>query len=90
MRRRGVVDICADLLEIIHEGGGKTHLIFKSRMNFERFKVYIDGLSKGRLVKAQADPRSPWAVTERGYEYLEKYRELKELLPAHLIGWKRR
>lgn len=83
MRRRGLVDICANILEAIHDGGDRTHIIFKARMNFERFKVYIDGLARGGLVKAQADPQSPWAVTKRGYEYLEKYRELMELLPAH-------
>lgn len=83
MRRRGLIDICANILEAIHDGGDRTHIIFRARMNSEQFKRYIDGLVEGGLVKARADPRSPWAVTERGYEYVEKYRELMEFLPAH-------
>ena len=83
MRRRGLIDICADLLNAVHDGGSRTSIVFRARMNHDRFKLYIGDLARGGLVKAQADPQSPWAVTKRGYEYVEKYRELNELLPAH-------
>lgn len=89
MKRRESIRICADILEAIQKGGSRSALVEKTRMNFDRFKLYIDCLVKGGLVAetetfSHKVTRRSWAITEKGYEFIKRYRGLRELLPAHL------
>ncbi len=80
IKRRGLIDIYADILSAIDDGACKTHIVYRANLNFDRCKRYIDDLAKGGLVKVQTNSPSNWAVTERGREFLKKQRELRGLL----------
>ena len=81
--RRDRLDILADILQVIHNGDNKgTNIASKSSVGFYRFnKVYKVSLVKGGLVKIRNDSQSTLVLTERGCEYLVKYRELEKLCP---------
>ncbi|GAH93103.1 unnamed protein product [marine sediment metagenome] len=81
VKRRGLIDVYADLLDAIEDGVCKTNIVYKANLNFDRCKRYIDNLAKCGLVKAQTNSPSNWAVTDRGREFLKKHGELRELLP---------
>ena len=77
VKRRGLIDIYADILNAIDEGGCKTRIVYKTNLNFNRCKQYIEDLSKGGLVKVQTNSPLTWAVTKQGREFLKKHRELR-------------
>ena len=79
-KRRGLIDIYADILSAIDDGFCKTRIVYKANLNFNRCKRYINDLARGGLVKVQTTSPSTWAVTERGYELLKKHKELKGFL----------
>ena len=76
-KRRGLIDIYADILNAIDDGVCRTRIVYKANLNFNRCKRYMDDLFRGGLVKAQTNSPSTWAVTKRGYEFLKKHRELR-------------
>ncbi len=80
IKRRGLIDICADILSAIDNGACKTHIVYKANLNFGWCRRYIGDLANGGLVKVQTNSPSNWAVTDRGREFLKKYRELRGLL----------
>jgi len=82
--RRDRLDILADILQVIHNGNNRdSNIASKSGVGFYRFnKVYKVSLVKGGLIKIRNDSQSNWVLTERGCEYLVKYRELERLCPA--------
>ncbi len=82
IKRRGLTDIYADILGAIDDGACKTHIVYRANLNFGRCRRYISDLAKGGLVKAQTNSPSNWAVTERGYEFLKKHKELRGLLSS--------
>ncbi len=79
-KRRGLIEIYADMLNAIDHGACRTHIVYTANLNFNRCKRYINDLVNGGLVKVQTNSPSTWAVTDRGYEFLKKHRELRGLL----------
>ncbi len=80
VKRRGLIDIYADILSAIDRGACRTHIVYRANLNFNRCKRYISDLSKGGLIKIQTNSPSTWTVTNRGHEFLKKHRELRGLL----------
>ena len=80
MKRRGLIDIYADILNAIDDGACRTRIVYKANLNFSRCKQYIRDLAKGGLIKVQTNSPSTWAVTDRGHELLKRHRELKGFL----------
>jgi len=81
--RRDRVRIYADILGNIHGihlSGKKTTVTgIQTKVNvpFLRFKEYIEDLErKGLLIKTETEI----ALTERGIQYLEEYRKVREFL----------
>jgi len=80
VKRRGLIDIYADILNAIDHGACKTHIVYRANLNFNRCKRYVSDLVKGGLIKVQTNSPSTWVVTNRGHEFLNKHRELRGLL----------
>ncbi len=78
--KRELIDIYADILRAIGPGARKSRIVYKANLNFNICRRYLDELRGMGLVEANADPHPTWAITEKGREFLEKRRELKELL----------
>ena len=80
VRRRGLIDVYADILDAIDDGLCKTSIVYKANLNFGRCRRYIDNLARCGLVEVQTNSPSTWAVTDRGREFLKKCGELGALL----------
>lgn len=80
IKRRGLIDIYADILDAIDDGAYKTHIVYRANLNFGWCRRYIGDLANGGLVKVQTNSPSNWAVTDRGREFLKKHGGLRGLL----------
>ncbi len=83
--KRTLLDIYADILSAIDDGRNKTNIVYKANLNFNRCRRYMNSLIKGGLIKIQTNSPSAWAVTDRGHDFLENYRELRTILSIQQI-----
>jgi predicted transcriptional regulator len=84
--KRTRIDIIGDILHSIASKGGKikpTHLMYKSNLSYSQLRNYIDDLiSKEFIIKANVGSNTHIAITEKGYEFLVKLKEIKEFEKA--------
>jgi predicted transcriptional regulator len=85
-RKRSRTDIVSDMLDSIQRKGGrirKTHLMYKANLSHKQLKLYLDDLISGDLVKEiKRDRNSYLRITDKGCEFLEKFRQMKEFEKA--------
>lgn len=79
--RRSRMDVYADTLDAVKDESRKTHIVYKANLNFKRCENYLDELKENGLIKVEAHSPLQWDITDKGKEFLEKYKELRELLP---------
>jgi len=75
--RRGSLDIAADILRIALYGALKTKIVYGANLNFRMCTDYLEVLEKADLLVR--DGRI-YKTTRKGRKYLERYKELKDLL----------
>ena len=79
-------DIIGDMLSSIIERGGQikpTHLMYKSNMSHGQMKAYLNDLIARELVKKSKKGEHDYiAITDKGYEFIQKLREIKEFEKA--------
>ena len=80
--RRSQADICADILRVASNGAKKSHIVYKANLNFRIVKGYIQTLIMGGLLAAEEDK---FYSTEKGNEFLKKYKEL--LVPMKALPY---
>lgn len=84
--KRTRVDIIGDMLSSITGKGGQikpTHLMYKSNMSHGQMKVYIDDLVQKELIKKVKKGSYDYVIiTDKGSEFLQKLREMKEFEKA--------
>jgi len=71
--RRNNLDICADILRATRNGAKKTHIVYKTNLNFNMVKRYFERLIDGGLLSL-AD--GYYTTTNRGLSWLSRYEEL--------------
>lgn len=79
--RRGKLELYADILRAVKDKSRKTHIVYDANLNFKRCEEYLKELKENGLVEIEAHSPLQWDITDRGYRYLEKYEEIRELLP---------
>jgi predicted transcriptional regulator len=82
IKRRGRMDIIADILRSIQEKGGKikpTHLLYKSNLSHVKLKEYLSALSdKGMIEETILKGRKYIFMKEQGHKFLLEYDRIKE------------
>lgn len=80
-RRRGRVEILADILSAAIDGARGTHIMYRANINFAQRKKYLaEALSAG-LIEVRVRSPLVYVTTEKGHEWLRAYRKLLEDLP---------
>ncbi len=79
--RRTRFDVYADLLTAVKHKSRKTHIVYKANLNFKRCNEYLEQLRKNGLVEVRAHSPLQWDLTEKGSKFLEKYHQMRNLLP---------
>jgi predicted transcriptional regulator len=81
MRRRDKVEIYADILKASKRRTSKTKIMLRADLNFKQTQRYLDVLTKKDLLTATREGRkSLFRISDKGTEYLNQYRKLKEFL----------
>lgn len=74
------------MLDSIQNKGGRirqTHLMYKANLSHNQLKGYLDDLLKGELVKEVKNKNNTYLIiTEKGCEFLEKFRQMREFEKA--------
>ncbi|MDH5482725.1 MAG: winged helix-turn-helix domain-containing protein [Candidatus Bathyarchaeota archaeon] len=99
-KRRDKLYIVAEILEIAKEGTLKTQIMYKANLSFTQLNDYLGFMLKINLLdKNIENDRDTYRTSEKGLEFLQRYRDITELLkseadncrnnvkipPAHLL-----
>jgi len=77
--RRAQTEIFAEILELCKQPTVKTRVIYKVNMSYTTSLRFLKYLQKSEMLKFDKNGKK-FETTEKGFEYLKKYSELKKLL----------
>ncbi|MEM2995214.1 MAG: winged helix-turn-helix domain-containing protein [Candidatus Bathyarchaeia archaeon] len=80
-KRRDKLYIIAEILEIAEEGTLKTQIMYRANLSFTQLNHYLRFMVKLNLLdKICENGKEIYKTTEKGLNFLRRYRELTELL----------
>ena len=80
-KRRDKLYIVAEILEIAKEGTLKTQVMYRANLSFTQLNEYLSFMLKINLLeKTQINEREVYTATDKGLDFLQRYREITELL----------
>lgn len=86
MARRSRANIINDMLDSIQNKGGRirqTHLMYKANLSHNQLKGYLDDLLNSELVRKVKNKNCSYLIiTDKGSEFLEKMRQMREFEKA--------
>ena len=81
-KKRDRLQIIHDILKAIREKNGKikpTHILYKSNLSPQMLEEYLDELiAKNLILQHNSKQGRTYSLTQRGFEYLEKYKLIVE------------
>ena len=80
-KRRNRVYIIAEILTIAKEGSLKTQIMYRANLSFAQLNEYLSFLNEMSLLKIHNENgKQIYRTTAKGNKYLEKYRDIANLL----------
>lgn len=80
-KRRDKLFIMAEILEIAREGTLKTQIMYRANLSFTQLNDYLGFMLKNNLLALIIrNDKDVYVVTEKGMDFLQRYREITELL----------
>ena len=86
-KRREKTKVIYDILNIISENNNlikATPLLRFSNLSFNLFNEYIQELKKKELIIKQEETNK-YSLTDKGFQYLQKYKKVQEFLNEFLL-----
>lgn len=81
-RKRSRIDIISDILLSIQQKKGEikpTHLMYKANLSHTQMNNYLDELmEKSFIQKIKVKDKDFITITDKGYMFLQKLKEMKE------------
>ncbi len=77
--KRDSLEIMADILGLCSTPKTKTHVMYGTNLSWKMLQNYLSELQSRKLLENQRKSKT-YVTTEKGKEFMEKWRELKELL----------
>jgi len=81
-KRRGKLEIIADILSSIQDKEGKikpTHLLYKSNLSHAKLKEYLDILlKKGMIEERLVKGKKMFFMKDQGHKFLSEFERIKE------------
>jgi len=99
-KRRDKLYIMAEILEIARDGALKTQIMYRANLSFTQLNEYLGFMLEIDLLKKiRKNDKDIYKSTEKGLDFLQRYRQIAELLinennriknnvkipPAHLL-----
>lgn len=82
VKRRGRMEIIADILRSIQNKGGNikpTHLLYKSNLSHAKLREYADMLlEKGMIEEREVKGKKMFFMKEQGHKFLLDFERIKE------------
>jgi len=80
-KRRDRLFIIAEILNITKEGSLKTQIMYRANLSFAQLNEYLNFLTKIQLIEIKKENnKNVYRTTVKGQRYLEKYKDISELL----------
>ena len=80
-KRRDRLFIMAEMLTIAKDGCLKTQIMYRANLSFAQLNEYLSFLSKMDLLKVQKENnKNIYRTTTKGERYLEKYKDIADIL----------
>ena len=80
-KRRNRLYIIAEILTIAKEGSLKTQIMYRANLSFAQLNDYLSFLFKIGLLQIQnRHGKKIYKTVAKGFKYLEKYKEIINLL----------
>lgn len=76
---RSSVQITAEILSLCKHPQSKTHVMYKTNLSWECCKKYLIQLQSHGFLEIP-DRQTTYATTQKGLEFIEKWREVTQLL----------
>jgi len=87
-RRRDRLHIIAQILEIAKSGCLKTQIMYRANLSFAQLNEYLNFLTKMDFLKIQNEnKKNTYRTTTKGDRYLEKYKDISNLLGENERGY---
>jgi predicted transcriptional regulator len=88
-KRRDKLYIIAEILEIAKEGTLKTQVMYRANLSFTQLNEYLNFMLKISLLeKVKTNDREVYRATDKGMDFLQRYREINELLRTEGNGYR--
>jgi predicted transcriptional regulator len=78
--RRDTIKLVVDILEIAINGAKKTEIVYRANLNFKQVQKFLDFLIKKGLISVSSNKRKCYQTTEKGKEFIRRYRKTVELI----------
>ena len=80
-KRRDRLYIIAEILDIAKDGSLKTQIMYRANLSFTQLNQYLDLLVNMKLVGLLENREKViYKTTPKGFQYLQSYKEIIELL----------
>ncbi len=79
MRRRINLEIMAEILSLCKQPQTKTRVMYQTNLSWLMLQKYLSQLQSRRLLEVHHS-LTKYATTQKGLKFVEKWRELVELL----------
>ena len=79
MVKRDRLEIMAEILGLCSEPRTKTHVMYGTNLSWKMLQYYLSELQSRGLLEVH-DKSTRYVTTKRGLDFLDKWKELKELI----------
>lgn len=83
--RRTRLDTYADVLKAVGQGSKKTRIVYKVNLGFKQAERYLNELIEHELIEVKSNSLMIRSITEQVREFLEKYDEIRNILPRQVV-----
>jgi predicted transcriptional regulator len=88
-KRRDKLYIIAEILETAKDSALKTQIMYRANLSFTQLNDYLSFMLKNELLeKILVNGREVYKATEKGMNFLQRYREITELLKTEGDNYK--
>ena len=88
-KRRDKLYIIAEILEIARDGTLKTQIMYRANLSFTQLNDYLRFMLRISLIdKIVKNDKETYKATEKGLDFLQRYREITELLKSENDNYK--
>lgn len=87
-QKRAIFDVLSDILKAADKSDGvrKTTIVYQANLNFAKAEEYIGMLLEQGFIMNCNGTRNLYQTTEKGRQFLSKYKDLLETLETKRIS----